>query len=387
MAKTITSITLIFCLLTVSLTLEARQVVTGQITDRYDGTPIPGAAVFIARTTTGTQTDRYGNFSITAPIQGSFEIVVSHIGFEPAFHSIDTPQSSHRINFALRERINLLEEVVVSPCIPHSRRDIDFFWRTILGENPSNRGMQVLNPEVVQFCLIANDILRAFADEPIEIVNHNMGYHISYILIDFKHDYRNEITRVSGVPFFTELTPQNNRQNNRWERRRQEVYSVSLTRFIRALYQEQLYKNGFFLAKREQMEQTIIAKLALSREDTVRLRIPIPEQRGVVTTVETFSINHILHRDEKAGTRVNIEQSVLVAFLSRPVTYMMLRDPDRTFFSRHVRHPIIRLLPLDITIFADGSYLGMLNIREYRNSVLGLRAMLPMEFGLSEGTP
>ena len=368
MAKT--SLTLIFCFLTISLTLEARQIVAGQVTEELDGTPVPFAAVFIAGTTIGTHTDIDGNFSLAVPIQGSFQIAVSHLGFLPVSYTVDTPQPSHQINFALQERIEILTEVVVTPCLPHRRRDENLFWHTILGERPSRSGMQVLNPEVVQFSLRADGVFRAFADEPIEIINHYMGYHILFILQSFEHDYQNVTTLVTGMPFFTELTPRNFIQNNRWESRRREAYSVSLMRFIRSLYQEQLYKNGFFLAKRDPMEENEIG-LSLLREDS-------PELRRVMTTVETFSINHILHRDEEA-TRVKIEQPILVAFLSRPVTYTMFRDPS-VFFHRHARHPLIELLPLDITIFSDGSSLGVLNIREHTNSVLGLRAILPIEY-------
>ena len=380
MAKTITTLTLIFCLLTISLTVEAQQRVTGQVTQELDGTPLPFATVFIAGTTIGAQTDIDGNFSITVPIQGNFEIVVSHLGFLPVFHTVDAPQPYHQINFALQERIDVLTEIVVIPCLPHGRREEDFFWRTILGERPSRRGMQVLNPEVVQFCLRDNGILRAFADEPIEIINHTMGYHILYVLEGFEHDNRNDVTVFSGMPLFTELTPESNRQSNRWERRRQAAYSISLTRFIRSLYQEQLYENGFFLAKRDPMEQNRMIELSFSREDSIRLGIPL---REAATTEASFSLNHILHRDEEA-TRVNIEQPLLMALLSRPVTLAMFSNPNRIFFGRNERHPLVRLLPSDITIFPDGSYSGVLNIREYRGSILGLRTILPMEFRLSE---
>ena len=94
MAKTITSITLTFCLLTISLTVEAQQRVTGQVTEELDGTPMPFATVFISGTTIGTQTDIDGNFSLTVPIQGSFEVVVSHIGFRSESRRIDTPQTT-----------------------------------------------------------------------------------------------------------------------------------------------------------------------------------------------------------------------------------------------------------------------------------------------------
>ena len=377
------TITLIFCLLTISLTLAAQQVVTGQITDRYDGTPIPGAVVFIAGTTAGTQADRYGNYSLTVPIRGSFEIVVSHIGFQSVSRTIDTPQPFHQINFVLQGHI--LQEVVITPCLPHRRRDENLFWRTLLGERPSNRGMQVLNPEVVHFCLNADGVLRVFADEPIEIINHDMGYHILYVLQSFEYDQRSDATLFFGMPFFTELIPQNERQRSSWERRRQNAYSVSLTRFIRALYQEQLYESVFFLAKVDSMEQNILTPLSLTQADSVRLRVPFDARRARENATIAFSYSHILQRDAEA-VRVNIEQPLFLASLSTPVTYAMFRDPNRTLFRSGATFPIIKLLPSNFIIYSDGSRSGVLNISEYRNSVIGLRAKLPIGYGLSEKT-
>ena len=371
MAKII--ISLILCLLAVA-SVEAQQVVTGQITNEYDGTPIPDASVFIAHTTIVTQSDRYGNFSLTVPIQGSFQVIVSHIGFQSASRTIDTPQVSHQVNFALQEHI--LQEIVVMPCIPHRRKDENLFWQTILGERPSNRRMQVLNPEAVRFCLTATDILRVFADEPIEIINHTMGYHISYVLRIFEHNYQNEETFISGMPLFTELTPQSDRQRNQWKSRRQEAYSVSLTRFIRALYQEQLHENGFFLAKEDLTGQSGLMTTALAQSSILQ-GVVVASRANMIPL--TLAQAHILQRDEEA-VRVNITQSIFLACISRPVTYEMFGNPNRTMFNRRATFPIIKLLPSDIIIYSDGSYSGVLNISEFRNSITGLRAGLPIEY-------
>ena len=372
------TISLIFCLLTVSLTLEAQQVVTGRVTDRYDDTPIPGATVFIAHTTIGTLTDIDGNFSITVPIQGNFIIVVSHIGFQSASRTIDTPQPSHQINFALQG--NILDELVVTPGLPHSRRDENLFWRLFLGERPSNSGMQVLNPEVVRFVLTTFGTLRAFADEPIEIINHNMGYQISYVLHNFEHNFDNNETLLRGMPLFTELTPQNERQRDNWERRRRIAYSISLTHFIRALYQEELSERGFLLAKVHPTEQHRLVSLSLTQTDSIRMGIG---GRRVAERAVAFSYSHILRRDAES-VQLTIAQPTFLALTSTPIRYDMYSEPYRTFFSRSATFPLIRLMPLSMTIYADGSYSGLLHFLEYRDTVFGLRSRLPMEFGVDE---
>ena len=369
------------CFLFVSSTLEAQQIVTGRVTDRYDDTPIPGASVFIAHTTIGTLTDINGRFSLTVPIQGNFIIVVSHIGFGSASRTVDMPQPSHQIYFSLQG--NILPEIVITPpCLPHRRRYEDFFWRVLLGERPSRRGMQVLNPEVVQFCL-RPQYLRVFAYEPIEIINHHLGYRISYVLHLFEHDYKNDEVFISSGSFFTELTPQNERQRNNWARMRQKAYSGSLTRFIRALYQEQLYESGFLLVKEDPMEQNRLIPLSLTQADSVRMRVPFDANRQ---TEETFSYNYILQRDMEA-VRVNIEQPLLLGFTSTLITYDMFRESNRILLGcRRETFPVIRLYPSNFIIYSDGSYSGVLDMREYRNSVIRLRTRLPMEFRINEST-
>ena len=105
--------TFFICLfLIVSPLLKAQQVVTGRITDAEDGSPVPGAAIFIANTTIGVTSGESGNYSITYQGTGSFEIVVSHVGYQSLFHKIDVPQPFHQYDVSLE--INEIEEITIS---------------------------------------------------------------------------------------------------------------------------------------------------------------------------------------------------------------------------------------------------------------------------------
>ncbi|MEM1336689.1 MAG: carboxypeptidase-like regulatory domain-containing protein [Bacteroidota bacterium] len=53
--------------------------ITGRVTDNFSK-PIPFASVFLQNTTYGSETDRNGNFSITAP-PGDYILVVSMLGY------------------------------------------------------------------------------------------------------------------------------------------------------------------------------------------------------------------------------------------------------------------------------------------------------------------
>ena len=239
------NILIIVCFCLFSSKMSAQQVITGRITDAADSAPIPGVSIFIANSTIGIASDLSGNYSLTVPGSGSFEIVVSHVGYQSVFHKIDTPQDTHQYDVALAT--HEIEEITVKAAKTYNNSDVQLFWRKILGEKPSRRGMEVLNPEKVYFYK-NNQILRASSREPIEIVNHQTGYRIRYVLQNFQHDYRNHETTFYAMPYFEELVPDNSQQKAKWEMKRREVYAVSIDRFLLALYRKQIHEEGFLLA-------------------------------------------------------------------------------------------------------------------------------------------
>jgi len=102
----------VFLIMFAPLALLAQQKVTGKIIDAANSTPIVGATVFIANTTVATITNASGIYSITVPVEGSFDIVVSHISYQRVSRTVDTPKPSHTIDFVLN--INEISEVTVT---------------------------------------------------------------------------------------------------------------------------------------------------------------------------------------------------------------------------------------------------------------------------------
>ena len=238
----------------------AQQTVSGRITDADDGTPVPGASIFIANTTIGTTSGEAGNYSLTVPGTGVFEVVISHVGYQSVFHKVDVPKDIHQHNVLLKT--NEIQEVIISADKNYRRRDIDFFWHNILGETPSKKRLEVLNSEKVYYYLSSDNILTVSCREPIEIVNHQTGYFIRYVLQYFHHNYNNGETRLYGTPHYEELIPNNSRQKESWERKRQEVYAFSFNRFLRALYQQKILEEGFLLLKGTSKNSTMIFQKA-----------------------------------------------------------------------------------------------------------------------------
>ena len=112
----------IFLFLT-SFYLSAQRTVSGRITDAIDGAPIHDVQIYIANTTIGTTSGENGNYSISVPIEGSFDIIVSHVGYQPVFHKIDVPKPFHQIDFALK--VNEISEVTAAEKIVYKRDKIE----------------------------------------------------------------------------------------------------------------------------------------------------------------------------------------------------------------------------------------------------------------------
>lgn len=104
-----TFILLLFSLL-ISLSVRAQEIdVSGKVTSKSDGTPIPGVSVKIQGTNTGVATDANGNFRIKVPKSGSV-LEFSQIGMTTQTVVVN---SSDPINIALSESQSDLEQVVV----------------------------------------------------------------------------------------------------------------------------------------------------------------------------------------------------------------------------------------------------------------------------------
>ncbi|NJC25629.1 SusC/RagA family TonB-linked outer membrane protein [Neolewinella antarctica] len=100
------------------LTGQDRQV-RGLITDATDGTPLIGATVMVAETTTGTVTDFNGEFDIRVPEGGS--LVVSYLGYDNYTVAVDGRTT---IDIEMSSTAAMLEELVVVGYGTKQRKDI-----------------------------------------------------------------------------------------------------------------------------------------------------------------------------------------------------------------------------------------------------------------------
>ncbi|WP_374950183.1 SusC/RagA family TonB-linked outer membrane protein [Mucilaginibacter sp.] len=110
---------LLLCCMVSSLVVTAQTKRTGRVTGSDDKLPVVGASVRIKGTTTGTQTDVNGQFTLN--VSTGNVLVVSYIGYTPQEVTVG---SGDQISVVLQAASNSLNEVVVTGYTSQRKKDI-----------------------------------------------------------------------------------------------------------------------------------------------------------------------------------------------------------------------------------------------------------------------
>ncbi|MEX2232958.1 MAG: TonB-dependent receptor [Cyclobacteriaceae bacterium] len=98
---------------------QGQMTISGKVTSKEDGKPIPGVNIVIKDTSTGTATDVDGNYTIVA--SGDATLIFTFIGFAKDEVSVNSRQV---IDISLTSDIQTLEEVVVTGYSTQRKKDI-----------------------------------------------------------------------------------------------------------------------------------------------------------------------------------------------------------------------------------------------------------------------
>lgn len=104
--------TLLFCFFSLLVFSQKKYTLSGVISEESSNETLIGVTVAIPQLGTGIVTNEYGFYSITLP-EGTYEIVVSYIGYSEIRESIELT-SDIRKNYSLLEKVETLDEVIVT---------------------------------------------------------------------------------------------------------------------------------------------------------------------------------------------------------------------------------------------------------------------------------
>jgi len=332
---------------------------SGTVLDADTGKPLPHANVFLANTMKGSVTDTTGRFLIRGVPGGTFEIVVSRVGYEVAKSEIQiadelviTPA------FKLRPIVLSGVDVEVTASAPKKwKAQLERFTDLLLSTTKNATKTKILNPAILDF-REENDGLTATASEPLLIENLALGYKLTLVLMKFAAS--SQKLRYNGSIKFDELAPASEKQTEEWRKNRLRAYQGSLRHFLATVCDTtiRLKQEGF---------ETFAFKFLWERE-TQRNAEPLPIERFLRRDKKTNAFYLDFH--EYLGVRYIHDRE------EKPFLYyhQLMRDAG-------VQESWITLEKQTVQIDAQGRYANDLAIAKFGYWAWErLADMLPFEY-------
>jgi hypothetical protein len=289
--RTFLSLTIVFF---VSLNSNAQSLgsIEGKILDAKTKESLPGASVYLANTSIGTAANVDGSFLLDKITRGKYDLTVSMLGYKTVSKPMVFNDNSVK-NFIIylnEEAIELnLIEVKAKRVV--NNYDLSKFQKYFLGSTQNANRCKIVNGYDLQIINNAS-WLTASAKKPIEIVNNALGYRVIYVLKEFTLNKTNNMLRMSGVPRFENLVPENDKQQRRWTRERDRAYYGSVEHFIRSLKKRELKKNRFTLTNWDGIEINE-QKLLLPNQDSVI------SYRGKIKVIFSGEFSEVYNKQQK----------------------------------------------------------------------------------------
>lgn len=119
-----------------SLNMNSQRVITGEVKNASDGSPVMGAAIQIVGTTSGAKTTNDGSYSLSVPAQlkGTITLKVSYLGMKNQTKTVAANDS--KVNFSLEEDKFKIDEVVVTAIgIKKDRKSLGYSTQEVKSED------------------------------------------------------------------------------------------------------------------------------------------------------------------------------------------------------------------------------------------------------------
>ena len=176
-------------MLCVTQVFAQNRTVTGTVTAKEDGLPIPGATVKVKGSNVGTQTNTAGKFTVSVPAGGS--IVVSFVGYTAQTVVVGTQST---INVALAASATNLGEVVVTTSlgIRHTQKELGYATASV-----SAKELTATNSTN-----IANGLTAKVAGLAVYSLNNGVDPNVSIVLRGNRslEGNNNALIVVDGIP-------------------------------------------------------------------------------------------------------------------------------------------------------------------------------------------
>jgi len=220
--------------------------VAGRVVSDLTGEPLENANVFVAQTFCGTSTAGDGSFLLRPGFQGSYDLVVSLVGYDRKVIRLRLAGGDTvRLEVRLTARVLRGEGVQVLATRPEEwDRNLAAFRNAFIGPDVSVDDCVLLNPWVVDFQM-NGDTLIASSDSLLRIDNRAFGYRIQGAIGEFRWDLKHDAGVWSIYPQFTLMPAVSPEQSKTWAENRRGQYLGSLRHFLRACITGRCKEEGF----------------------------------------------------------------------------------------------------------------------------------------------
>ena len=227
--------------------------ISGKVFDSKTKKPMGDVNVYLAGTLHGSTTDANGDFSISKIPIGNYNLVVSRIGYEPVVISImlfdETPIEK---TFYLKEKVYDIDEVTVNAEEPDKWKDqLARFKKYFFGQTGFSADCEIENEYDLNFEEGESGELTAKSENPLTIINKNLGFEIYCELAAFKYSPGTQIVHSLYYPYFRELNPENESESREWSKNRKYACFLSLNRVLIALAKSSYRLKEYRFAKCE----------------------------------------------------------------------------------------------------------------------------------------
>jgi hypothetical protein len=214
--------------------------ISGKIFNFIDGKPLAHATVFLDNTTTGTETNDNGIFTLNNLKPGKYTLIVSFIGFELYTEVISISGNNKLSDISLHPQNKTLQEVTIKS---NNKRNQYYRWYDqefldeFLGVNEFAKRCKILNPDVLDFDYDEpSQQLSVSSDDFLKIENIDLGYSIKYMLKEFtfiRSESGDKDIHYEGDALFT-LIQGSYALEKLWQKNRLIAYNGSNMHFLRA---------------------------------------------------------------------------------------------------------------------------------------------------------
>lgn len=228
------------CLALLMPMLLKAQAISGKVYRAGTDSVIVQASIYYGGTMAGTSSNKEGAFRLAMP-QGKMPLVISCIGYYSTVVNNYSP--AQLLKVYLKPKVNELKGVTIGGNQSKSREAMErMFTREFIGTTRDAASCRILNIGDIDLRYSKKtSTLTAFCDNPIEIENARLAYHISYYLDYFKMT-GDEVSYNGNFIFKDKVTDWNRKAVSA---NRESAYEGSRMQFIRALWNNTLDDHYF----------------------------------------------------------------------------------------------------------------------------------------------